>query len=211
VGNPDLGKERSLNADVGVQWKSGQNHFKLNAFANRFSNYVALMSTGAMRGDEELLPEFAYQQVRARFRGLEAGGNIRLLDGASIVDLELRGDIVRATNVTTGEPLPRIAPVRAGATLAWSQGPWGARLGFDHAARQSRVPMGELPTDAYTLWNAAFTYRMKAGASNLLWYARLDNAADRLAYSATSILTQTAPGKAPLPGRSFKVGLQASF
>ena len=30
-------------------------------------------------------------------------------------------------------------------------------------------------------------------------------------YSATSVLTQTAPGKAPLPGRSVKLGMQASF
>ena len=52
---------------------------------------------------------------------------------------------------------------------------------------------------------------MRAGAADLLWYARLDNIGDRLAYSASSILTQTAPGKSPLPGRTFKVGLQASF
>jgi iron complex outermembrane recepter protein len=66
-------------------------------------------------------------------------------------------------------------------------------------------------TAAYTLWTAALTYRMEVQDSTLLWYARVDNATDKLAYSATSILTQTAPGKAPLPGRSFKVGLQASF
>jgi iron complex outermembrane recepter protein len=98
-----------------------------------------------------------------------------------------------------------------GATLAWSQGPWGVRVGFDHAASQHRVPVGELTTAAYTLWNAALTWRTKVGPSNLLWYARLDNAANKLAYSATSILTQTVPGKVPLPGRSFKLGLQASF
>jgi len=34
---------------------------------------------------------------------------------------------------------------------------------------------------------------------------------DVLAYSASSILTQTVPGKAPLPGRSMKVGLKVSF
>jgi len=44
-----------------------------------------------------------------------------------------------------------------------------------------------------------------------LWYARLDNATDTLAYSATSILTQTVPGKVPLPGRSLKVGVQLMF
>ncbi|ROZ75361.1 TonB-dependent receptor [Ramlibacter sp. WS9] len=209
VGNADLGKEKSLNADVGLQWKSGHHSFKVNAFQSNFSNYLALAATGAVEDD---LPVFAYQQVRARFRGLEAGGSIRLHDSASsALDLELRGDVVRATNTTTGEPLPRIAPVRAGATLGWTQGDWGARLGFDHSARQDRVPAGEQPTDAYTLWSAALTYKMAAGPNNLLWYARVDNAADKLAYSATSILTQTAPGKSPLPGRSFKVGLRASF
>ena len=212
VGNPALGKERSRNLDLGLQWKRGADHFKLSAFHTRFAGYISLEATGLERDvDGELLPEFAYRQVRASFRGLEAGGNMRLHEGGSTLDLELRGDVVRARNADTGQPLPRIAPWRAGATLAWTQGGWGARLGFDHFARQNRVPAGDLATGAYTLWTAALTYRMKAGASSLLWYARLDNAADRLAYSATSILTQTAPGKAPLPGRSLKLGLQASF
>lgn len=234
VGNAGLDKEKSTNVDLGVQWKSGANHFKVTAFNTRFSSYLALLSTGRLRdaqgngagvgatdcGDgtsvesgcaQELLAEFAYTPVRARFRGLEAGGNVRLLDGASKVDLELRGDLVRADNLTAGQPLPRIAPMRLGATLAWTHGSWGARAGFDRTSRQERVPAGELATPGYTLLSAALTYRMKAGASNLLWYARLDNASDKLAYSATSILTQTAPGKSPLPGRSLKLGLQAVF
>ena len=212
VGNAALGLERSANVDIGLQWKNGANFARVNAFATRFRNYIALESTGAERGDgEEALPEFAYNGVRARFRGMEASGNVRLLEGASTVDLELRGNIVRATNLETGEPLPRIAPLRAGASLVWGQGPWGARVGFDRAAQQDRVPAGELETPGYTLWSAALSYRVKAGASNLLWYARLDNAGNRLAYSATSILTQTAPGKAPLSGRSLKLGLQVSF
>jgi len=40
---------------------------------------------------------------------------------------------------------------------------------------------------------------------------RVDNLTNRLAYSATSILTQTAFPKAPLPGRSVRVGVQAMF
>ena len=212
VGDANLGKEKSTNTEVGLQWKRGHNELKLNAFNARFANYIALGATGAQREvDEELLPEYAYRQVRATFRGLEASGTLRLLDAASTLDLELRGDMVRAKNESDGQPLPRIAPLRAGATLVWGQGPWGARLGVDHAMRQDRVPVGELPTDAYTLWSAALSYRMQAGPASMLWYARLDNAGDALAYSASSILTQTAPGKSPLAGRSLKVGLQAAF
>jgi iron complex outermembrane receptor protein len=149
--------------------------------------------------------------VQARFTGLEANGKLRLIEGAQTLDMALRWDTVQADNLSTGQPLPRITPMRTGATLLWSSGPWGARVGVDQLAAQSRVPVGQLATDGYTLWNAALTFKAKSGPSNLLWYARLDNAGDTLAYSSSSILTQTVPGKVPLPGRSLKLGLQISF
>ncbi len=218
VGNAQLEKERATSLDAGVQWKSGPDRAALTGFISRFNNYIYLDSTGSTRtpdgdvpGD---LPEFSYRQVGARFSGLEANGNIRLFDKGRTVDLELRGDLLRADNLTTGQPLPRIAPARGGATLVLAEGPWQGRLGFNTTSRQTRVPDGQQPTNGYTLWNAAVTYRMKTAApatGQMLWYARLDNAGNQLAYSATSILTQTVPGRSPLPGRSLKVGLQASF
>jgi iron complex outermembrane receptor protein len=111
----------------------------------------------------------------------------------------------------TGEALPRIAPVRLGAALVWAQGPWGARLDAAHAKAQTDVPAGQLASNAYTLVNASLTYHQKAGQTNILWFARADNLGDALAYPVTSILTQTAPGKAPLPGRSLKLGVQLAF
>ena len=234
IGNPNFGKEKSANLDLGAEWKSGAHRFKLGAFANHFRNYLSLDATGITRdtdgngagvgvtddgtgksvesgGTAEILPEYAYRQVRARFTGLEVSGNIRLLDAGQTLDLELRGDLVRAVNATTGQRLPRIAPARVCATLVWGQGPWGARLELSHAAAQNDVSAGQLVTSSYTLVNAALTYRQKVGAGSLLWFARLDNLGNQLAYSASSILTQTVPGKAPLPGRSIKAGLQASF
>jgi iron complex outermembrane receptor protein len=235
VGNANFDKERSTNLDVGVNWKRGAQRFGLSAFVNQFSNYLSQEATGINRdtegnggngvsvtdsgdgtsvesgGNAKILPEYAYTAVQARFSGLEASGSVRLLDSASTVDLELRGDMVRAVNTTTSQPLPRIAPVRVGATLIWGQGPWSARLGASHAAAQNDVPTGQLSTGAYTLWNAALTYRTKVAKSGVLWFAKLDNLTDTLAYSASSVLTQTAAGKAPLPGRSLKVGIQLDF
>jgi iron complex outermembrane receptor protein len=229
-GNANFSPEKSTNLDLGMQWKRGAHSAGLSAFVKSFQNYIAQQATGNQRGTDgelnpadanndkladiggaKILPEYAYTQVQARFTGLEATGKLRLLEAGQKLDLELRGDLVRADNLTTNQALPRIAPMRAGATLVWGQGPWGARFGFDHAAAQTRVPAGQLETSGYTLWNASMSYRTKAGASNLLWFARLDNMGNALAYSASSILTQVAPGKVPLPGRSLKVGLQASF
>lgn len=207
IGNANLDKERSTNLDLGAAWKRGAHSANLQAFVNQFSNYISLEASNLGASP----PEYRYTQVQARFTGLEASGKLRLLENAQTLDLVLRWDTVRAENSSTGQPLPRIAPMRTGATLLWARGPWGARLGVDQIAAQDRVPDGQLATDGYTLWHAAMTYRAKAGKSSLLWYARLDNIGDTLAYSASSILTQTAPGKAPLPGRNLKVGLQLSF
>jgi iron complex outermembrane recepter protein len=182
-----------------------------------------------------LLPEFVYAQHRARLSGFEINGNWRLSDRANLgssldaksarseatassaqtLDLQWRADFVKGVNTDSNTPLPRISPLRVGATLLWAQNGgtqlgWGARAGLDHYARPA-----DLSTQAYTFANLALTYRMKTKIggqdSNLLFYAKADNATDRLAFSATSILTQSLPGRVPLPGRSIKVGLQAVF
>jgi iron complex outermembrane receptor protein len=101
--------------------------------------------------------------------------------------------------------------MRVGATLVYGQGPWSAKLGADGHAAQNRVPAGSVATAAYTLVNASLSYRQKWDASVLTWFARVDNLTDQLAFSATSILTTTAFGKSPLPGRALKLGVQASF
>jgi iron complex outermembrane receptor protein len=237
VGDPDLKEERSTGFDLGAQWSSGPNTARVNAYVTRFSNYIGLTATGRERSaDGEVNPppvdtpegllfpetfaEYVYRGVRARFTGIEANGNLRLLgtdgfsrlDDAATLDLEWRGDLVRAVNSDTHQPLPRIAPARLGATLAYGNGPWTARLGFDYNAAQNRVPpLGDRATDAYTLWNASLTYKMRVQRANLTWYARIDNITNQLAYSATSILTTTVYPNAPLPGRSLKLGLRTTF
>jgi len=235
LGNTELKKEASVGIDLGVQWESGPDRAKVNVYTTKFRNYIGLSASGNARSEDgelnlgpleagNVLAEYVYRGVRARFTGMEASGNVRLLgkDGlrawgegwlaASTLDLEWRGDLVRATNLDTGEPLPRIAPARVGATLVWGSGPWAVRAGFDAIAAQHRVPvMGQRETESYTLWNAALTYRTKFDRANLTWYARMDNLTDKLAYSAASILTTTVYPNAPLPGRSLKVGLRATF
>jgi iron complex outermembrane recepter protein len=225
VGDAKLRKEQSTSIDIGARWKSGAHFAQINVFNSRFKNYILLNATGNTRGadaelnpvdadgdgvadgsGEEIFPEYAYSQVKARFTGFELSGNWRLMDAAQKLDLQWRLDSTRAINTTTGQALPRISPLRVGATLAWAQGAWGARLGFDHNAKAR-----DGSTESYALWNLAATYKMKAKDADLLWFARLDNASNKLAYSATSILTTSAPGKSPLPGRSIKVGLQAQF
>jgi iron complex outermembrane receptor protein len=95
-------------------------------------------------------------------------------------------------------------------------GPWRSSLGFDANAAPT-IGDNQDSTAAYTLWNAYLSYKNKIGSSEAIWYAKLDNLTDKLAYSATSILTTTVKDSStgrpavPLPGRSIKLGLQVYF
>ena len=207
-GKGELGLEKSNSVELGLERRSGPHPMKFSVYESRFSRFIGLMATGAAQGG---LPEYAYEGVRARLRGWEASGQSRVWQGAGSLDLHWRADQVQADNLSTGEPLPRIAPWRVGLSGVYRFDAWQARLGFDHAAAQRRVPADSAPTGGYTLWHAGLNYRQKASVGTVNWFARLDNLTNALAYSATSILTSTVPGRVPLQGRSLRLGLQWQF
>ena len=207
-GQSGLGLEKANSMDLTAQWQQGPHDLKLTAFQSRFANFIGLLGTSEFQED---LPLQVYSGVRAKFSGFEASGQWRLMQSGGTLDLTWRADSVRAQNLNTEEALPRIAPLRFGASLVSASGPWSAHLGFDWHAAQKRVPEASLATPQFTLWHGHVGYRQKVPGSVLNWFARVDNLSNQWAYSATSILTSTAPGKAPLPGRSVKLGVLASF
>ena len=231
IGQPTNGLEKGTQLDVGGEWKQGAHKFGITGFASQFSNYISLQPTGEYWDETALqpnqvnqtdLPAYRFQGVRARFYGIESTAKIRMVAGQDAMlssnaahgamDLELRADVVRAQDLTHNKPMPRIAPMRVGVDAVWSRNAWGARLGFMHAAAQNRVPDGGVTTAGHTLWNAGLNYHTHSGRTHWLWFAKLDNITNKLAYSSTSVLTQTMRDNAPpIAGRSLKVGAQVSF
>ena len=234
IGSTALALEKATQLDLGGEWKNGLHKFAVTAFASEFANFISLQSSGNYKtsdgadGTATDLPVYNFQGVRARFVGLESNAKLRMVGGQQAlissdaqhgaVDLELRGDVVRADDLTNGRPMPRIAPMRLGADALWSQNAWGARFGFMHAGAQNRMPyysnVTPVTTAAYTLWNAGLNYHAHSGPTHWMFFAKFDNLTNKLAYSSTSVLTQTLTNRGlapPLAGRSVKLGLQVSF
>lgn len=233
IGSSTMALEKATQLDLGGEWKNGLHKFGVTAFTSEFANFISLQSSGSYKtsagavGTSTDLPVYNFQGVRARFMGLESNAKLRMVGGQQAllsndaqhgaVDLELRGDIVRADDLTNGRPMPRIAPMRLGADALWSKNAWGARFGFIHAGAQNRMPyysnVTPVTTAAYTLWNAGLNYHAHSGPTHWMFFAKLDNLTNKLAYSSTSSLTQTMSSSLapPLAGRSLKLGLQASF
>ncbi len=225
IGQPTHALEKGTQLDVGGEWKQGAHKFAITGFASQFSNYISLQPLGT---EAHVLgkSDYRFEGVRARFYGIESTAKIRMVGGQDAVltpnaahgamDLELRGDVVRAQDLTHNSPMPRIAPMRLGADAVWSRHAWGARFGFMHAAAQNRVPNhGADPgitTAGHTMWNAGLNYHTHSGPTHWLLFAKLDNLTNKVAYASTSVLIQTMGANAPpLPGRSLKVGAQVSF
>lgn len=214
-GDASLAAERGRNIDAALQWAAGASSMRVGVFEARFSRFINLSATGANvdvvadDGSVNAVPEYVFRSVRARLRGVEAQAKHRIEAGAWSFDLSGQLDLVRADDLSRGEPLARIAPARVRLGLDAVTGPWTAGVELDHAARQGRVPATDVATPGHTLLNLALSRRFSLGDSDALAFVKLANATDALAYNASTV--PTVRDLAPLPGRSLKMGLRVSF
>ncbi|PIM51048.1 membrane receptor protein [Roseateles chitinivorans] len=216
VGDVNLGLERAKAVDLGLHWKQGEAKWSLQVYQTRFSNYIALDASGrdvelvGEDGGTETVPEYLYRGVRARMHGIELEGRQPLPAVAGWgLTLGTTLDLVRGTNRDTGEPLPRLAPVRASLSLQAERGPWLIQAELRGAKRQDRVPALDTPTAGYGILRLNIARHFDIGNLDAMWYLKLDNLVNKLAYNAGSV--QTIRELTPLPGRSLFAGLQVKF
>ncbi len=212
-GDPQQNLERGRNIDLALGWKAGANRVKVGVFESRFANYIALTKSGEPDFVDDTgasFPIFEFRGVQARLYGLEIEGSWRAIEGVRSIDLDAKLDAVRGINEDSGEALPRLAPRRATVGVNLIQGAWTARAEVHHASTQHRVPGTDVPTPGWTLVNLSASYALNlAGRGDALLFVKLQNAGNKLAYSANTIGTVRA--LAPLPGRGLTAGLRLSF
>lgn len=217
VGESDAGKEKAYSGDLALRFDNGTHKGSFGIFYSDFSNYIGLTRTGryldeegdeVTSSDDEALPEYVYEGVKAEFYGVEAQDKIKLSEGPyGRFDLELAGDYTRAKNKDTGEALPRIAPLRLNSALLWSYQSWQAKMELEHAASQHRVPENDTSTDGYTTVGASLGYGFELDESRWLAYVKGENLTNETVRYASSILRDIAPA----PGRGVEVGLKVAF
>ena len=206
VGAADLGAEQAHHLDVGVRRAVGERTWSVTGFATRYHDFIYLAATGEVDADEGL-PLFSYTARAAEFVGLEAElfTPIAATESGEI-DLRVFADVVRG-ELATGEPVPRLPPLRFGGRLQYHDERF--LVGFE-AARydgQTRLAPFETPTAGYTLLNADFRWRIARGGNELEWFVNASNLGDEEARKHTSFVKDVAP----LPGRNYALGVRARF
>jgi len=206
IGDDGLGMERSLGLDLTYRRTAGPFVGSLGAFYNRFWNFITLLPTGE---EEAELPVFVFTGLPAQFAGGEGELAYHIIDtDTDRLSVEGRIDYVWAQDRDNGEPLPRIPPLRFGASVIFEHNAFGTQLSVLRAQSQHRVSENELPTDGYTMVNLGFSYVFDAiGPVTPLLFLRLSNLADETARNSASFLKDIAP----LPGRSISGGLRVAL
>ncbi len=202
VGNANFNKERSNGLDAQIRWKDAKNSFNFGAYYTRFSRFLGLLDTGNIDVDTSL-PIAQFSTFAASFKGLEAEGKFNLVDN---LDLKLRGDYVRASNLDNSQALPRITPLRLGAGLHYQKNALGARIDMLHAFKQNRMAENELATDGYTDVSALVTYKLPVKL-NMELFAKANNLLNQEIREHSSFLKDLSPAGE----RSVLIGMRADF
>ncbi len=213
LGNATFGVEKSNAIDAGFKWKAGPHSGSVSAYQAKFDNYITGFASGTVRDADGTINaagefnEFRFRQNPARFRGFEAEARFRLLERPGTLYLEFKADAVRADNLATGEPLPRIPAARFGTALNYARDTWNVKLEATRSAAQTRVPTADTPTDGNTLINLYGNYRFSSGPARVSAWLKATNLTNADARLATSLLRD----RMPLGGRALTGGVRIDF
>lgn len=198
-GNPDFTVERSDGIEAGVRYNGGDFNASVTAFGTNYANFITAVPTGEIIED---FPVYQYLQAPARFRGVEAEGELTFArwGNGNTLKVDTGLDYTHARLVDIG-PVPRIPPLRVRGGLEFGSPSLTLRGEVEWNARQDRVAENENPTGAFTLVNASATWRPFGEDSPVTLILAADNLLDvtgRLAASETRDFV-------PIAGRDIRL------
>ena len=212
IGNPDLLPEKNLGVDVAFRWRQPRASGEISFFRNGMKDYVLRREISDSEFEERYgyLPEdnefpfVEFVNEDATIQGFEGHADFKI---ASPLVLEAGFDMVRGEQSASGEPLPRIPPMRFMAGLRYQHSGFQAGANAVFAAEQDRVYQDEQPTDGYGLLKLFGSYAFQASATVHTITVRLDNVTNELYYNHLSYIKEFVPEM----GRTFKVIYSIGF
>ena len=201
VGDATLNAERGVSLEASARWEAGPLQVGASLYNFAFDSFIYLAPTGL---EEDGLPVFQFTQDEATFSGAELTASYDFGDifGAAW-KVDGAADVVRG-KIDAGGNLPRIPPTSAMLGLEAKTDLLSARLEARWADEQDRVAALELPTDGYTVVDLTTTWTVAEGVDLILAGTNLTD--EDVRYHASPL-----KDLAPMMGRSFRVGVRASF
>jgi len=205
VGDPTLDKEVSYSLDTTIHYSNAAWTLDLHGFYADYDNFIDLVPTGVTDPDSGF-PIFNFVQGGAKFYGTEAELDFTpWRSGEKSFRLEAAGDYVHGK--TDFGPAARIPPWSLTGRGVYEGGWWTGTVEVHTVGKQDRVADFELPTDGYTMLNASLVLRPITDKPDFKVFVDAHNLTNIEAREHASFLKDVAP----LPGRSFRMGVGYRF
>lgn len=213
IGNPDLRAEHALGFDASVRWRSDRFSAEVTYFRNAIDGYIfrnpvdGLPDADADDHDGHHHDDFPVVRYVGRdsiLQGVEIHGDVHLTER---VFADFSADYVRGELEDTGEPLPRIPPLRARLGLQYRSGAFNAGTEVVAVADQARIAGVETSTPGYALLKLHTSYSFPSGKAVSTVTARVDNLTNRLYRNHLSYVKDVVPEM----GRTFKLVYRLTF
>ena len=221
----DMNKEISKNLDLSYRHNADMWNASFSLFNNQVSDYIfeqrtdlvfsgeALITQSAFdqdvaengepEGETDGLPVIIFSQQDARLYGFEAQVDWHLSDDWR---WEVFTDYTRA-KLDSGGNVPRIPPMRIGSSVNYEYDNWHAEVEVIRNSKQDKIASYETDTDGYTMVSASANYYLDFDNIDMTLYLKGENLTNQEGRVHSSYLKN----EAPLPSRSFSVGVRARF
>lgn len=205
IGDATLAEEVAKGFEVAIRKAKGRLRGSANFFLTHYSNFIFEQPDGSQIDE---LPLYRFTSRDVAFHGAE----VELLFEAVQQErfqlaFDVMLDFVRAQERSTSTPLPRIPPFGLQLGAEVTSAAVDFRVEMEHAAKQGRIALNELPTDSYSAFNASLTVRPWASSQEVTVRIQARNLTNEEIRYHTSFLKDILPA----PGRSVRVSLQAGF
>ena len=206
IGDPGLERETALSIAATISWRGERASLEATAYATAFRDHILQFATGEV---EDELPVLRFGQEDTVYRGLDCELDVTIaeFDGGSIAANAMFDAVAAAIDTTGNDRVPRLPPRRAGAGLGAEYRALSAELDVLRVFEQSDTAAMELPTDAYTDVRVRIALDFDVGGIAGRVFVHGRNLTDEEQRHHASFVKDLAP----LPGRTWEVGLRAAF
>ena len=206
IGDPGLDAEKALSLSATLSLGGERASFTGTAYVTSFRDHITQFETGLER-DELRVVQFG--QTDAFYRGLDLAASITIAEseaGSLGVDL-LLDTVVAEVDVAGNDRLPRLPPTRLGAGLNMQRGRFSAEVDWLRVFAQDETAEFELPTDAYTDVRLHMAADFDVGTAKVRAFLQGRNLTNSEQRHHCSFIKEFAP----MPGRTWEIGLRVSF
>ena len=187
-GSQSLKPEVSNGIDLSLRQQNKRFKAEANFFYYAFKDFVFLAPTGTV--DPVSGFEFAdYLQQNSRFTGGELSMDVTLNKYLNIIS---GVDYVNA-QLATGQPLPRIAPLRSRVAFDVHRGNFTVKPEFVAVARQDRIFTNETETAGYGTVNLTASYIIPTKHTANVFSVNAYNLNNKLYYNHISFIKDISP------------------